>query len=246
MQSPPIVRLLPYAILDGPHNMAADEVMLLAAERGTASLRFYGWSPATLSLGYFQPAAARLDDPRLAALPWVRRATGGATLVHDHELTYAVALPPGPPWQVGESWMPRMHRIVMAALDRLGAIGKVETVRDPRNFGDVLCFQQQTVGDLTTYGHKIVGSAQRRHRRCLLQHGAILLRRSEAAPALPGLFEATGVDLEPLVLRDAIVKDFAAATRWSIQAMDFDANESREIQKLVQDKYGTSSWNEKR
>src|SRR5436190_22488839 len=115
----PAIRLLPFATADGPINMAADEVMLLGAADGIASLRFYGWSPATLSLGYFQPAAVRLSDPRLATLPWVRRASGGATLVHDRELTYALALPSGLPWQSEQSWMPRFHAIIAAAFARL-------------------------------------------------------------------------------------------------------------------------------
>src|SRR5947209_7466749 len=69
------VRLLPFAAADGPRNMAADEVLLEAAVGGGASLRFYGWSEPTLSLGYFQPQSVRLSDPRLAGLPWVRRPT---------------------------------------------------------------------------------------------------------------------------------------------------------------------------
>src|SRR5262245_26411902 len=93
--SPPHVRLLPYAVADGPHNMAADEALLGSAVAGTASLRFYGWSPPTLSLGYFQPEGVRRRDARLAGLPYVRRPSGGRTLVHDRELTYALALPPG-------------------------------------------------------------------------------------------------------------------------------------------------------
>src|SRR5204863_1172395 len=100
--------------------MAADEVLLHAAAGGIASLRFYGWTRPTLSLGYFQPAAVRLNDPLLAPLPWVRRSTGGATLVHHHELTYAFALPPGLPWQPKGSWMLRMHRIIKFALESAG------------------------------------------------------------------------------------------------------------------------------
>src|SRR5262249_44203157 len=89
----------------GAANMAADEVLLEAASRGTASLRFYTWAEATLSLGYFQPAAERLPG-----LPWVRRASGGSALVHDQELTYCLALPAGAPWQRGgESWICRFH-----------------------------------------------------------------------------------------------------------------------------------------
>lgn len=52
-----ICRHIPYQVADGPHNMAADEVLLESAIAGAASLRFYGWLPATLSLGYFQRTA---------------------------------------------------------------------------------------------------------------------------------------------------------------------------------------------
>ena len=53
------IRLMPNETADGPHHMAADEVLLGQAAQGIASLRFYTWSQATLSLGYFQPAAIR-------------------------------------------------------------------------------------------------------------------------------------------------------------------------------------------
>jgi lipoate-protein ligase A len=110
--------------------MAADEALLESAVGGLAALRFYGWTEPTLSLGYFQPEAARLADPLLAALPWVRRASGGAALVHHVEVTYALALPAGMPWQAsaaaqrrsvpGTSWLCRMHGMVWAALAGLG------------------------------------------------------------------------------------------------------------------------------
>ncbi len=73
-----VVRLLPFSVADGPHNMAADEVLLEAADAGLASLRFYGWSAPALSLGYFQPHTDHFRDPLLVKLPYVRRSTGGA------------------------------------------------------------------------------------------------------------------------------------------------------------------------
>src|SRR5438270_3856913 len=113
----PRVRLLPFETLPGPANMAADEVMLEAAEAGTVSLRYYAWSEPTLSLGYFQPS-----NERVAGLPWVRRMTGGAALVHHHEVTYSLALPAGRPWQAaGESWVCRFHHLIEAALAPAGA-----------------------------------------------------------------------------------------------------------------------------
>ena len=79
--------------------MASDDTLLESAAAGVASLRFYGWREPTLSLGYFQPSAPARAYPGLGGLAWVRRPTGGAALVHHHELTYALALPPGPTWQ---------------------------------------------------------------------------------------------------------------------------------------------------
>src|SRR3954469_17858125 len=106
----PSVRLLPFATASGADNMARDEALLhSAADRGVASLRFYTWTEPTLSLGYFQPAAVREGSAALAGLPWVRRSTGGDAIVHHRELTYALALPPGPPWQTKESWVCRFH-----------------------------------------------------------------------------------------------------------------------------------------
>src|SRR5262245_36618496 len=99
--------------------MAADEALLETALAGRASLRFYGWDRATVSLGYFQPERLRHEDPRLVSLPSVRRPSGGAMLVHHHEVTYVLTLPPGPLWQTGhaaQDWLRRMHEVIAAAL----------------------------------------------------------------------------------------------------------------------------------
>src|SRR5438105_15958731 len=122
--TPVLCRLLPFAVADGAYNMAKDEVLLESAAAGTASLRFYAWGEANLPLGYFQRERLRLEDKQLAQLPFVRRLTGGMTLVHHHELTYALALPAGPPWQRNGSrplpWLHRMHGIIAAALQQVG------------------------------------------------------------------------------------------------------------------------------
>ena len=117
----PTIRLLPFASLDGPTNMAADEAMLeTAVEQGVASLRFYTWTQPTLSLGYFQPAAVRERFPSLASMSWVRRSTGGAGIVHHRELTYSFALPAQPEWKSTESWICRFHHLVQGVLEEIG------------------------------------------------------------------------------------------------------------------------------
>src|SRR6185437_15996512 len=117
----PYCRLFPFHVAEGAWNMAADEALLEAAGTGIASLRLYGWSQPTLSLGYFQASAASRAYPRLGELAWVRRPSGGAALVHHLEVTYALALPSGQPWQKrGESWLKTMHGIVRDALASFG------------------------------------------------------------------------------------------------------------------------------
>lgn len=84
--------------IDGPAsgawNMAMDHAMALhAAEQGCIILRIYQWSSPTLSLGYFQSHDDRLRIPGLNEIDCVRRETGGGAIVHDHEITYSVAIP---------------------------------------------------------------------------------------------------------------------------------------------------------
>ena len=239
------VRLLPLANADGPGNMAADEVMLHSALGGQASLRFYRWTPATLSLGYFQPAASRLADPLTATLPFVRRPTGGHNLVHDLEVTYALALPAGAPWQSGEPWLLRMHRILAEALSTFGVeLALVETAQ--RDAVTALCFRQLTPGDLLCRGAKVVGSAQRKHRGCLLQHGGILLGQSPHTPSLPGIREQCGRALLPAAVRDAVAGQFAQATGWCVGEADWTLQERTAIRDLARAKYASTAWNEKR
>ncbi|HET6573018.1 MAG TPA: lipoate--protein ligase family protein [Fimbriiglobus sp.] len=293
---PPVVRLLPFETLPGPLNMAADEALLHATSAGGgASLRFYGWLRPTLSLGYFQPAADRLADPLLAALPWVRRATGGAALVHHHEVTYALALPPGKAWRAGEPWACRFHHIVTAALAGAGAETRSVPCGQEAKHGEVLCFLHQTPGDLVAGAScslppwggglgwgveastgredrprpvrltphpdpppqggreeervgpaKVVGSAQRKQKGALLQHGGILLARSEFTPRLPGLFELTGVRLTAERVAELVAQRFAVDTGWELRPGDWTADELALRERIAAERYSSADWNAKR
>jgi lipoyl(octanoyl) transferase len=241
-------RVVPYAEADGATNMAADEVLVRgAAARGTAALRCYGWTTATVSLGYFQPAAIRANDPRLAGLPWVRRPSGGGALVHHHELTYALAVPPGAEWRSSEPWMARMHRIIARALADFGLGDQIEPMTaPPSKHGDVLCFQQYTRGDLLCGGRKVVGSAQRKYHQALLQHGSLLLAQSEFAPALPGLRELIGAEVGALQLGAALVQAVLQDTGWKAEPAPWSADEEQALADVAGAKYATAAWNERR
>src|SRR5262245_53079983 len=171
-----LCRLLPYELANGPANMAADEVLLRSAANGQASLRFYRWREATLSLGYFQPAARRLEDPLLRDLPFVRRPSAGDALVHHHALTYCLAVP-AQQGRKTDLWL-AMHEVIAAALAEFGIDARPPVLSGGDLFSGFLCFEHFTSRDLLVNGAKVVGSAQRRQRDAVMQHGGILLAQS--------------------------------------------------------------------
>jgi len=244
--SEPFCRLLGFAVADGARNMASDEVLLESAATGVASLRFYGWEVATVSLGYFQTEAIRQRDPRLAALPFVRRPSGGATLVHHHELTYCLALPAGRPWQTGESWLCRMHRVISTALGELGVTATPQATGSAPPLQGDLCFQHLTAGDLLISSAKVVGSAQRRQRGALMQHGAILLAQSPYTPELPGIRDLSGHDFSKDEFLESVQRCFARSTGWELVPGVWTGSELDRIEHLAMTKYAQDLWNRKR
>jgi len=245
----PTVRLLPFAAASGAENMARDEALLhSASDRGVASLRFYTWTEPTLSLGYFQPSADRLTDTALSQMNWVRRATGGAAIVHDpaHEITYSLALPPGEPWQPpGEQWICRMHYVVRDVLNGLGIPARAVVCGEEKKLGPVLCFRHHTPGDLTVNGHKVAGSAQRKWKGAMLQHGSILFSRSPLAESLPGIAELSGVTVSKTI-RESILVLFTRDTGWTLEPGDWTANELADAKRIAAEKFANAEWNGKR
>jgi len=234
------IRLLPFVLADGATNMAADEAMLeSAAEFGLASLRFYTWSEPTISLGYFQPASAVSSIP--GNLVRVRRSTGGAAIVHHHELTYAVALPDAKLWRSGESWICRFHHFVRDALAEQDVESRTVLCGEEKLLGEVLCFLHQTAGDLLIRGSKIAGSAQRKRKGALLQHGSILLARSPYAPVLAGIHD--------LIEREPFAEAWLAerlASRFDCEPGEWTAHERERIAAIRAEKYANPEWNARR
>jgi lipoate-protein ligase A len=243
----PHCRLLPFHAALGAWNMAADEVLLEEAVAGRASFRLYAWSQPTLSLGYFQRHEECRADPRLRELAWVRRPTGGEALVHHHEVTYALCLPAGAPWQRhGQSWLRRMHELLAAALRSRGVAVHVCGTDEEKKRGKILCFLHDTPGDLRIGAAKIAGSAQRKRRGALLQHGSVLLAGSPFTPHLPGIRELIGLSLERDALCAAVIEQLANGTGWVLEPSAWSLDELRRIDELAADKYAHPAWNGKR
>lgn len=188
----------------GSWNMAVDELLLESAiESAVCSVRLYSWIQPTLSLGHFQDAEGAVGDRRLAGLPVVRRLSGGGAILHHHELTYSCAVPAGHaaienPTDLYET----AHAAIIRVLSEFGITTRMRGDVTSGEESAFLCFSRGDPRDIVLEGHKIVGSAQRRRRGAVLQHGSLLLRASEFAPGYPGLSDlADGSELPPELAR---------------------------------------------
>lgn len=162
----------------GAWNMAVDEALLNAAIEEEGSLvRLYRWSEPTVSLGYFQSLAATRDHPLLRELPVVRRLSGGGAILHHHELTYSVTLSAGHPLaRIPREMYTSVHFCVVNVLAEFGVAASLRGAADESRGGRFLCFGRGDAFDVVMGQHKVLGSAQRRRKGAILQHGSLILR----------------------------------------------------------------------
>jgi len=255
------IKLLIDPPASGDWNMAVDEALLEAAANGTATLRLYQWTPATLSLGYFQAAALRQSHSASLACPLVRRASGGGAILHDRELTYSLALPqPASKPQTAAVLYDSIHDSLIAALaefdvvaTRHGPAGGSSSQPRQNAAEPFLCFQRRAQGDILCGEHKIVGSAQRRRRGAVLQHGSILLARSLHAPELPGIEELSGASLPRAAggsllseLISAWLPRLTARLRASFQSWELPPSIESRAKSLLEARFGSAAFTHQR
>jgi len=233
----------------GPWNMAVDEALLEHAASGGWTLRFYAWSEPTLSLGYFQTHHDRQTHISSLGLPMVRRASGGGAIVHDQELTYSLS---GPTESASSAAAQRRFRAIHAVwVEVLAALGAEAhlyqaALSDPHATGPFLCFERRAEGDVLVDGFKVAGSAQRRRRGAVLQHGSVLLGTSAAAPELPGLADLACTRPNAQEWIDLALGPLARALKMRFEHGEMTRPESVRAATCAADQYALSGWNERR
>jgi lipoate-protein ligase A len=155
-------RIIDYTENDAYINMAIDEaVSESVAAGGPPTIRFYGWKPAAVSIGYFQSLEKEIDLSacRAAGVDFIRRRTGGGAVYHDTsgEITYSVI--------ASESLFPKdiiaSYKVICGwIVDSLSLVG--------------INAEFKPINDIIANGRKISGNAQSRRGGVLLQHGTIL------------------------------------------------------------------------
>ncbi len=168
-------------------NMALDEALLEWNSKGEIPpvIRFYGWNPPTLSIGYFQKVEKEinLEAVKNQGLGFVRRPTGGRGVLHEHELTYSVIVPESHPRMpktvteayriISEGILKGFHQL---GLEAYFAVPKTSEERDLlKSPHSAVCFDAPSWYELVVEGRKVAGSAQTRQKGVILQHGSILL-----------------------------------------------------------------------
>jgi lipoate-protein ligase A len=166
-------------------NMSVDEALWLEVQRtGRPILRLYRWERPALSLGYRQKAPEWLARAERLGVEVVRRASGGGSVLHAGDLTYAVVAPVPAGELPGD--MRGSHRWIQALLLdglRRAGVAAVGAQPVPRAERAAVCFAGSTGTEIDCAGAKLVGSAQRRARFGFLQHGSIRIADDSALSA---------------------------------------------------------------
>ncbi len=240
----------------GAVNMAADQVLgeAAAGRAGEVFLRFYGWEPPAVTIGYHQPLA----DLDLAALErdgigWVRRMTGGGGVLHWNEITYCLALPYRPCGGVSREGIFTFCSDLLSRLYR--SLGIETAARSPgpyTPFAD--CFAAPGAYELVevTTGKKIAGSASALKRGYFLQHGSLPLddtrlkigRYLAVSAPVPETRPSAAIGDFVTLARDKILERFRACLveNFPVSPFRLSLEMTASVRCLAQERYASCSW----
>ncbi len=268
-------RLLVTPPYDGATNMAIDEAILLALAdgQGVPTLRFFQWEPPCLSLGYNQHWQ-EVDEAacRRLGYTWTRRPTGGKAILHTDEVTYSLIIPQDDPRIQGG--IVESYRILsfglLRGLEKLGIeatqASKEEVTASTRIApGGPVCFDTPSRYEITWQGKKLIGSAQLRRRKIVLQHGTLPLygdlnrilevldfpaeERARQAELLPQrattLEKVLGQTLCYNDVANALTQGFAEQLNLNLEPQPLSELEQTLANKLRAEQYAHDSWNKR-
>lgn len=241
-------RIIPYSENDAFTNMAIDEAVSESVKAGgPPTIRFYGWKPSAVSIGYFQSLEKEVDLPQCAShgVEVVRRRTGGGAVYHDNagEITYSV---------IGKEEM--FPKDIIASYKQICGwiVDSFSLLGIPSEF--------KPINDIIVNGKKISGNAQTRRGGVLLQHGTILhsvdvdrmfslLKVSDekikdkliatVKERVTSVSQQKNISKESL--NKALVQGFTAGKQFDESPLSVE--ELSRAKELVESRYRTDEWN---
>jgi lipoate-protein ligase A len=219
------VEIYPFNIYSASFNMALDEALFaLSTKRNTGFLRFYGWEEPCYSLGYFQKPVCN----KYAKYPSVRRMTGGGTVFHGKDLTFAFAGVLKKPFDNTAAIYQFFGRLLMKSLLDSVPPDTIELSRRNKSKQKYYnCFDTPAAADITYKKKKIYGGAIRKRKKHFLfqgtlQEDAILQNKTKVMENAVNLIKSAFSDVKETALPDEIMK---------------------EAKKLENEKYRQDAWN---
>jgi lipoyltransferase/lipoate-protein ligase len=243
-----IVRLIPFRYFKASMNMALDEAIMEGIRGGTspATIRFYGWQPSAVSIGYFQGIhyEVNLEACKKAGVDVVRRITGGGAVYHDRdgEITYSIL---GATSQFPEMIIDSYKLICGSILTALETLGIQATF--------------QPINDIVVNEKKISGNAQTRRGGVLLQHGTVLYQvdvekmftyltvsEEKISDKLISSVKKRVTSISELaqIPFEDVIKAFeeAFSEKREVERGDYSPVELERAAQLASEKYSTSEW----
>lgn len=242
-------------------NMAIDEALFnyVSKMKGVSILRFYQWANPTLSIGYHQKVreVANIDFLNKMNIALVRRITGGKAVLHDDEITYSFSSS-NPDFIENKSVQESFFLISSALIEGLRILGIPAYLSSRKK--EILyktnlpCFSYPTGNEIIVHGKKLIGSAQKRIKDSLLQHGSIPITMD-----IETLAKATFSSPENLNGNITTLKELAGETDFfkishalrdgfsryfNCNFEPFDLNEIKDdVERIRVERYSNPSWN---
>ncbi|MFH0734764.1 MAG: hypothetical protein V1773_10515 [bacterium] len=166
----------------GIYNMEYDLNSVENCLSDNAYFRIYRWKPYCISLGYTQSIEdVDVEKAGKDNIDVVRRPTGGRAILHADEITYSVVMPLTDKFTAKEVYTKISLALVKGLKEYDLALKNVELENIQPDFAEIhkqpsgmICFASTAKSEIKFNGKKLVGSAQRKIGRFLLQHGSIL------------------------------------------------------------------------
>ena len=247
-------RVIEHPAGEAAWNMAVDEALLWSYTSGKspATIRFYSWDVPSISLGRFQKIDGSLDLPYCASrrIAVVRRPTGGRAVLHGTDLTFSVIQENG-----RRSIQDSYRNLCIAVQTALLAAGvPATTFKDSSDMARMRsvanCFDLKAPFEIALHGRKILGCAQLRTDRAILQQNSLLLEPPSSdnlnafvgrCPDPSGLCVSDYAERE-LVL-SCVCREIEQLFDISLQRSGLTPEEESVARSLAQSKYRTDAWN---
>lgn len=166
----------------GNYNMQFDLDLANNCKNDEAFFRLYRWQPFCISLG----ANQSFDDINLQkakddGIDVVKRPTGGRAILHAEEWTYSFIYPMNYEYSPKEIYFKVSQALIKGLKFYNPIFSNSELEKAQPNFpqlleepSGVLCFASTAKNEVKFNNKKLIGSAQRKLNKSILQHGSIL------------------------------------------------------------------------